>query len=85
VYVASRELRNGTGALLKRVQAGEEVVITVRGRPVAQLVPVREVRRRWIPWGELVERLNARPVHPGLWDDLDWISGGTTDDLGPIV
>jgi prevent-host-death family protein len=85
MYVASRELRNGTGALLKRVQAGEEVVITVNGRPVAQLVPIRETRRRWLPRAELIERLRTTRAHPGAWDDLDWISAGTTDDLGPIV
>jgi prevent-host-death family protein len=85
MYVASRELRNGTGALLKRVQAGEEVVITVNGRPVAQLVPIRPARRRWIPWGELVERLRTKQADPGLREDLKWISEGTTDDLGPII
>jgi prevent-host-death family protein len=84
MYVASRELRNGTGALLKRVQAGEEVVITVRGRPVAQLVPIREARRRWIPWGEMTERLRTKQADPGLRADLARLAGDTTDDLRPI-
>ena len=35
--VASRELRNDTRGVLRRVEAGEHVVITVDGRPVAVL------------------------------------------------
>jgi prevent-host-death family protein len=31
--------------LLARVEGGEELVITRRGRPVAQLSPIRPVRR----------------------------------------
>jgi prevent-host-death family protein len=85
MFVASRELRNGTGALLRRVQAGEEVVITVNGRPVAQLVPIRSTRRQWLPWADLARRLGSLRPDPGLADDLAWISEGTTDDLGPII
>jgi prevent-host-death family protein len=85
MYVASRELRNGTGALLKRVQAGEEIVITVNGRPVAQLVPLRPGRRRWLPWAEMAERLRTAQADPGLRDDLARLAGDTTDDLGPLV
>ena len=39
--VASRELRNDTAGVLRRVQAGEEVTITVNGRPVADLAVIR--------------------------------------------
>ncbi len=35
--VASRELRNDTAGVLRRVRAGEDVTITVSGRPVACL------------------------------------------------
>jgi prevent-host-death family protein len=43
--VASRELRNDTAGVLRRVQAGEEVMVTVSGKPVAQLVPLQQTRR----------------------------------------
>jgi prevent-host-death family protein len=46
--VASRELRNNTRGLLGRVEAGEEVVITVDGRRVATLQPVGS-RPQWMP------------------------------------
>jgi prevent-host-death family protein len=35
-----REVRGGLAALLRRAEAGERVVITVDGRPVAQLGPL---------------------------------------------
>jgi prevent-host-death family protein len=39
--VGVRELRQNASALLRRVQAGETLEVTDRGRPVARLVPVR--------------------------------------------
>ena len=82
--VAARELRNDTAGLLRRVEAGEEVTITVRGRPVARLVPVTTQRRRWLPRGALVRRLRVAQADPGLRADLARLAGDTTDDLGPI-
>lgn len=38
--VPQRMLRNQTAALLRRVQAGERLRITVHGHPVADLVPL---------------------------------------------
>jgi prevent-host-death family protein len=37
--VPQRELRNNTAALLRRVEAGERLRVTVHGHPVAELVP----------------------------------------------
>ncbi len=82
--IASRELRNDTAALLRRVQDGEDVVITVNGRPMARLVAIRETRRRWLSRTELAHRLRAAQADPGLRADLTRLAGETTDDLGPI-
>ena len=41
-----RELRNTYGELLRWVEAGEEVVIQKRGKPVARLIPERQAVRR---------------------------------------
>jgi prevent-host-death family protein len=82
--VASRDLRNGTAGVLKRVQDGEEVVITVHGRPVARLVPVQPARRRWLPKAELVRRLAQAQADPGLRADLAALVGDPSDDLGKI-
>jgi prevent-host-death family protein len=82
--VPSRDLRNGAAALLRRAQAGEEVTITVRGQPVAQLGPIRRTRRRWLGRAELAARLRTGQADAGLRDDLARLAGETTDDLGPI-
>jgi prevent-host-death family protein len=82
--VASRDLRNDTAGVLKRVQRGEDIVITVSGRPVARLVPVQPIRRRWIPRAELVRRLAHAQADAGLRADLEALAGDTTADLGDI-
>ena len=82
--IAARELRNRTADVLRRVEAGEQVTITSRGRPVAELTPVGAVRRRPITRAELTRRLVLTQADPGLREDLAGLSGDTTDDLGPI-
>jgi prevent-host-death family protein len=83
--IAARELRNNTADLLRRVEAGDEIVITTRGKPVAALVPLSPERRRWLPRAELVRRLATAQADSGLRDDLARLAGETTDDLGPLV
>lgn len=40
--IPQRDLRNDVGAVLRRVEAGETLRITVRGKPVAKLSPLAE-------------------------------------------
>ncbi len=54
--IPQKELRNNVGDVLRRAQSGESFTITVSGRPVAQLGPVRS--RQWVD----TESLGA------LWD-----------------
>lgn len=82
VEVATRELRNDTAGVLRRVEAGETVVITVRGRPVADLVPHRPEGPRWLGPDEVVDLLSKYSADPGLRDDLDRLAGETTDEDG---
>lgn len=82
--VASRDLRNDTAGVLRRVQAGEDITVTVNGRPAAVLTAVRPQRRRWLAKTEFLARLGRAQADPGLRDDLAALSGDTTDDLGPI-
>ncbi len=51
--VGLRELRQQASDLVRRVEAGEEVTITVAGRPSARLVPVSP--RAWRQWSEVAE------------------------------
>lgn len=82
--IASRELRNSTAEVLRRVEAGEQVTITSRGRPVAELSPVRTGRRKPITREDLIRRLGRTQADSGLREDLALLAGDTTDDLGPI-
>lgn len=83
--IAARELRNNTADLLRRIEEGEEIVITTRGKPVAALMPLATERRRWLPRAELVRRLAVAQADPGLREDLARLAGETTDDLGPLA
>lgn len=40
VSVTTREMRNNSAEVLRRVEAGEELVVTNHGRPVARLLPL---------------------------------------------
>jgi prevent-host-death family protein len=57
--VTDKELRHQTETLLSRVSAGESLVITVRGRPVADLIPHRAEVQKWMPRDELIALLNS--------------------------
>lgn len=78
--VASRELRNNTRALLDRVEAGEDIRITVDGRPVAILVPV-DRRPTALPRARFLRLIAAHQADPGLRDELRELAPDTTDDL----
>jgi len=69
--VAQRELRNDVSAVLRRVEQGESLVVTVGRRPVALLSPL-PVRRAWRPAGEVAARLRqADSALADLLADLD--------------
>lgn len=46
--VSVRELRNHTASVLRRVENGERLRVTVDRRPVAELVPL-PARTTWVP------------------------------------
>jgi len=56
------------------------VVITVRGKPVADLVPHDRERPRWLGPDEVMEIVTKYSADPGLRDDLQRIAGETTDE-----
>ncbi|CAN5475968.1 hypothetical protein BH20ACT15_BH20ACT15_01910 [soil metagenome] len=43
--IPQRQLRNEVGRVLREAEHGSTFTITVRGRPVARLGPLREARR----------------------------------------
>lgn len=66
--VGLRELRQEASELIRRVEAGEEITVTVAGRPSARLVPARPAQ--WRTWGDLAE-LFAGPSDPDWLADRD--------------
>ena len=46
--IGVRDLRNRTARVIDAVRAGERVVLTVNGEPVADIVPHGR-RARWLP------------------------------------
>lgn len=70
--IPQRELRNNVGAVLRAAEAGETFVVTVRGRPVARVVPIGEAGgpRTDVDRASL-RRILAGPLDQGLAADLD--------------
>lgn len=70
--IPQRELRNNVAAILRAAEAGESFTVTVRGRPVARLVPPDEPGRpRRDVDRETLRRILEVPVDGDLAADLD--------------
>ena len=74
--VPQKELRNNVAEVLRRAEAGEEIVITVAGRPVAQLGPT--TNRRWVS-GEALRSIWRTPAPQTLDRDLAKFGAALTD------
>ena len=61
--VGLRELRQDASELVRRVESGEEIQITVAGRLAARMVPAAP--RRWQRWDDIADLFAGRP-------DPDW-------------
>ncbi len=61
--VGLRELRQDASELVRRVEDGEEIDITVSGRLAARLVPAAP--KRWQRWEDIADAFRGR-------SDPDW-------------
>lgn len=78
--IPSRELRNDVSSVLRRVENGEHLTVTVSGRAVAELVPL-PARKRSIPWETFIRASDRWRANPVLTQELAELLPGTTDDL----
>ena len=82
--VSVRELRNHTARVIAAIESGEPVVLTVHGRPVADIVP-RRARSERRPTELLIGDLAAvseLATELGVESDAaDFDVGLTTDDM----
>jgi prevent-host-death family protein len=69
--ITQRELRNDSAAVLRDVQAGQIIIVTRNGMPVAELRPIS--RQRFVPRAVIAEaaRRAARVDLGRLRADLD--------------
>jgi prevent-host-death family protein len=74
--VGLRELRQNASELVRRVEEGEEIVITVAGRPGARLVPAAP--RTWRRWDD-VAALFAGPGDPAWSVDREELAADIRD------
>ena len=82
--VSVRELRNHTARVIAAIESGERVVLTVYGRPVADIVP-RQERSERRPSERLLADLGAISELAARLDVVspaeDFDTGLTTDDM----
>jgi prevent-host-death family protein len=78
--VPARELRNNVSGVLRRVESGERLRVTVSGRPVAELVPLA-TRPRSIAWDAFIQGSEEWRADPGLAKDLAALLPETTNDI----
>lgn len=77
--IRQKDLRNNVGEVLRRAEAGEELTVTVAGRPVARLGPVRP--RQWVR-GPALQRVWQTPAPGTLERDLARLPGTIVDVFG---
>jgi prevent-host-death family protein len=76
ILAGLRELRQQASELVRRAQAGEEVTITVAGRPSARLVAVAP--RTWRSYADVAELFSGR-ADPAWDDDRDLVDQALRD------
>ena len=76
MIVGVRDLRNDTARVVDALRAGERVTLTVRGEPIADIVP-HGGRTRWLSGSTLHDQLVHRSADPELRADLDELAGET--------
>jgi prevent-host-death family protein len=68
--IAQRELRNDISRVLAAVERGVRFRVTVRGRPVAEIVPI-PTRKTWVPREEVLEILRRARLDKNFMADVD--------------
>ena len=79
--IGLRELRQQASELVRRVERGESITVTVSGRPAARLVPV--VQRSWVDARELSALYAGGATDPSWVDDRERLDMGLRDPFPP--
>ncbi|MHB8592991.1 MAG: type II toxin-antitoxin system Phd/YefM family antitoxin [Acidimicrobiales bacterium] len=76
--ISVRDLRNTVSEVLRRVEGGERLTVTVDRRPVAEIVPLR--RRRTVPVEQARNIASRHAADPRLLDEVRELLSDSTDD-----
>jgi prevent-host-death family protein len=68
--IPQRELRNNVGAVLRDAEAGSTFTVTVRGKPVARVVPLEEGPRRFVD-AETLREILRMPIDDQYAADIE--------------
>lgn len=74
--VGLRELRRNASEPVRRAEAGEQLTVTVSGRPAPVLGPVSD--RAWRRWTDLAPLFEG-PTDPRSGSDRDLLDGAAPD------
>ncbi len=81
--IGLRELRQRASDVVRRVEGGESVVVTVSGRPAARLSPLPN--RRWRTWQQ-IDAIFDGPAPGGLADEVrSWRRDGEAELVDPFL
>ncbi len=79
--IGVRRLRNDVSEVLRRVEAGDEFVVSVRGRAVARVVPIQG-RPGTMPTEVFFTAVDKIGEDPDLLAEIRSAVPDTTDDVG---
>ncbi|HVC33237.1 MAG TPA: type II toxin-antitoxin system prevent-host-death family antitoxin [Chloroflexota bacterium] len=75
--IPQRELRNNIAQVLREVEAGQTLRVTVNGRPVADLVPVSPTRQTFVGRDDIARILAHLSSDPDFAGDIASAVGET--------
>lgn len=78
--IPQRELRNDITRVLREVAEGRGVRVTVKGRPVADLIPVSQARR-FVARADFEPILKESPLDQDFAKDVQAALSSTIDEL----
>ncbi|MEO5724405.1 MAG: type II toxin-antitoxin system Phd/YefM family antitoxin [Ilumatobacteraceae bacterium] len=80
--ITQRELRNGSGEIMRRLDEGESFVVTRNGVPVGELTPLR--RLRFVSADAVVQSFRTAPPMDAeeFRRDLDFVASQDTAPRG---
>ena len=79
--IPQRELRTRMSQVLRQVEQGQRVRITISGRPVADLVPIGGSRRTFVPREAVTELLTNTALDRSFAHDIAAATGATVEEM----